>query len=88
MVCKDSAVMMSGALEYLVAEMLELAGNVTRDLKCKTIKPRHIMLAFENDQELQTMFRHVTMPGVGVVPNIHPIFLKKKGDTKSNSLTH
>ncbi len=77
-VYEKSAVLLAGAVEYLAAEMLELAGNVTHDFKCKTITPRHIFLAFENDQELQELFKNVTIPGSGVVPHIHPIFLKSK----------
>ena len=40
-----SAVYMGAVIEYLLAEVLELAGNCARDNKRKTIKPRHIMMA-------------------------------------------
>merc|ERR1719318_93566 len=41
----SSAVYMGAVMEYLMAEVLELAGNCARDNKKKTIKPRHIMMA-------------------------------------------
>merc|ERR1719482_2694461 len=43
-----SAVYMGAVIEYLLAEVLELAGNCARD-KRKTIQPRHIMMAVEMD---------------------------------------
>ena len=43
---------LSAVLEYLCAEVLELAGNAASDNKRKVITPRHILLAVANDDEL------------------------------------
>jgi histone H2A len=71
-------VYLASVLEYLTAEILELAGNAATDNKKSRIIPRHIQLAVRNDEELNKLFTHVTISQGGVLPNIHSVLLPKK----------
>jgi len=77
-------VYMAAVLEYLSAEILELAGNAARDNKKSRIIPRHIQLAVRNDEELNKLLAGVTISEGGVLPNIQAVLLPKKtGQSKA-----
>ena len=71
-------VYLAAVLEYLTAEILELAGNAARDNKKKRINPRHLSLAIRNDEELNDLLKGVTIAEGGVLPNIQSVLLPKK----------
>merc|ERR1712167_109591 len=72
----------AAVLEYLAAEVLELAGNAAKDNKKTRIIPRHIQLAVRNDDELARLMANTTIASGRVLPNIHAELIKSKKETK------
>lgn len=69
---------LAAVLEYLTAEIIELAGKAAQDHKKMRITPRHIMLAVKNDPELNDLLSDAIFSDSGVLPNnIHPALIMK-----------
>ena len=74
---------MAGVLEYLTAEIIELAGGICVQHKKKTISPKHLNLGIRSDEELSKLMAEVTVAAGGQLPNIPEFFLKKKKGGKA-----
>ena len=75
-------VFLAAVMEYLTAEILELAGIVAREAgksRCR-ILPRHVLLAVRNDTELDKLLQGVMIEGGGVLPHINPALASKEDE--------
>ena len=78
---KMASVYLTAVIEYLVAEVLELAGGQAKDYKKTRITPRHIQLAVRSDLELNDLLKDVTIMNGGVYPNVPTAVAGKAGKT-------
>jgi histone H2A len=75
---RGAPVAVTAIVENLIAEILELAGHVTkRDGKVRVV-PKHINIAIRNDEELDRLFKHVSIFSGGVMPSLLLALDKKK----------
>lgn len=63
----SAPIYLAAVLEYLCAEILELAGNAAASGRRTRINPRHIQIAIKQDEELSKLFDKITIAGGGVV---------------------
>ena len=75
-------VYLAAVLEYLSAEILELAENAARDNEKTRIILRHLQLAVRKDEELNKLLAGVTIAQGGVLPSIQAVLLPKKAERK------
>lgn len=66
-IASGAPVYQAAVMEYLTAEILELAGNAARDNKKSRIIPRHILLAVANDEELHRVSINLQKPHASLV---------------------
>lgn len=82
-VASETSLALAAALEYVALELLELAGDVARDMKKVRINVRCIFGAIQSDEEFIGFFhRHkLALIGGGVFPGILPALLPKRTDS-------
>lgn len=76
-------VFMAAVLEYLTAELLELAGNCAKEHKKNRIVPRHIQLAVKSDEEFNKCLGKAIIASGGVMPNVHTALIKNSKNSSS-----
>ena len=78
-------VYLAAVLEYLAAEVLELAGNAARDNMKTRIIPRHLQMAIYSDEQLNKLLSGVTIAQGGVLPSFQAVLYT---DEVSDEGTH
>jgi histone H2A len=88
-----ASVYLTSVIEYLTAEILDLAGDAAFQSKKSRINPRHIMMAVKQDIEFNELLKDVTITSSGVLPIINKILTltpeqrKKIGTKQRQKLT-
>ena len=75
-ISSSAGVFLAGVLEYLAADILELAGSTCISQKKKTIAPKHINLGVRNDQELSQVMCEIIIAAGGKLVHV-PEYFKK-----------
>ena len=71
-------VYLAAVIEYLAAEVLELAGNAAKDKKIQEYYQDIFSLATRNDEELNRLIANTLISDGGVLPNINSALLPSK----------
>jgi len=79
----EAGVSLATSLEYLTAEILELAGDRAREEKKVRITIKHIRDTIEDDKELQKLFHNVSIVGGPISSQARPMMVHKKDAPKS-----
>jgi len=82
---RGAPVFLASVLEYLTAELVELAGAAAKDADKKRITPRYINLAIRGDDEFGTLLHGAIISGGGVMPHINKVLVKGKKSKSSSS---
>ncbi|KAG2221110.1 hypothetical protein INT45_008631 [Circinella minor] len=78
----NAAIYLTSVLEYITADLLEMAGNAAHANNRKTVTPRHLQLAVRQDPELDKLLSNVIIAEGGVIPYIHPILLSSSSEQR------
>ena len=65
-VAKAAPVFIAAVLQYLVSELIDVAGSTAHEDHQKLITPRYLNLAIRNDEELSQLLHSATIAGGGV----------------------
>ncbi|GBP43033.1 hypothetical protein EVAR_96291_1 [Eumeta japonica] len=76
-VSMKSAIYLTAALEYIVAETLEISAVWALNNKRSRITPRHLTLAVRDDMDFRIFLRDKVISQGGVFPHIEKVLLPK-----------
>jgi histone H2A len=74
---RSAGVYLASVVQYVVLEVLTLAGDLAKEAKKGRVIPRHISLAIRKDYDLDTLLGRGIVPEGGVLPGILPALLPR-----------
>jgi histone H2A len=80
-----AAVFLAGVLEFLVGEVVDLAGSVCKNEARSRITPPHVFSGIQEDANLVELFSNVIISEGGHVESIHEELLHLKKKSRSQS---
>lgn len=78
-----AAVYLAAVLEYLVAEVIELAWIFAKQGNKKRISPRHIVLAVRSDDHINQLVQNTIISSGGVLPCLYAELVPAKKSAKT-----
>lgn len=86
-VSTGAGIFLAAALEYLVAEIMEVSKKVAFDNKKRRITPRFLCLAVKNDKDFDILLNDTVIANGGVQPHIHTNLRppRKRSSSKKSS---
>lgn len=78
-------VYIAAVLEFLVGEVIDLAGVVCKNEGRKRIVPTHIFKGIQEDDGLVELFSNIVISEGGFNENVHDALLMKKKRSRSRS---
>jgi len=79
---RASPVFIAAVLEYLTAELVQVAAAAAKDAGKKRLTPRYINLGIRADDEFNNLLSGAVISGGGVLPHINKVLLKTKKSKK------
>jgi histone H2A len=79
---RSAGVFMAAVLEYITAEVLELAGNICLDRKHRIITPKDINIGVRGDEELQKLMSSACISQGSNPTGINEALVQKKKGKK------
>ena len=75
---RSAGVFMAAVLEYVTAELLELAGNICLERKKKLITPKDINIGMRGDEELQKLMANASIAAGSNPTGVNEFLVPKK----------
>eukprot|EP01084_Bolivina_argentea_P018949 35258_1 len=79
---RAAPVFVASVLEYLTAELVQIAAASAKDAGKKRLTPRYINLGIRGDDEFNNLLNGAVISGGGVLPHINKVLLKKTKKAK------